>query len=376
MAHAYTPGLRVTALARIERARRLPLKGTVLVERGKTLRAEDVVARTQLPGNVQTVKVASLLGIHQEDLRDYMLKKEGDPIQKDEILATSKSFFGLFKGECRSPIAGTVEGISTVTGQVILREPPVPVEVNAYVDGTVAEVLPEEGVVMLTAGAFIQGIFGIGGETSGLLHAVVDGPDEVVTAAHLKGDLAGKILLGGSHVTHDVLRRAVDAGARALVVGGFSDSDLKAFLGFDLGVAITGQEEKGITLIVTEGFGKMRMAEKTFRLLHDRAGARAAVNGATQIRAGVMRPEIIIPDPTVSPESVAQETGDLSKGLRVGSPVRAIRDPWFGRIGVVTDLPPDLRPLETEASVRVLTVRFDSDAEVTMPRANVEMIEE
>jgi len=42
----------------------------------------------------------------------------------------------------------------------------------------------------------------------------------------------------------------------------------------------------------------------------------------------------------------------------------------------VTGLPPELRTLETEASVRVLTVRFDGGAEVTMPRANVEMIEE
>ncbi len=376
MAHAYTPGLRVTALARIERARRLPLKGTVLVEKGKMLRAEDVVARTQLPGNVQTVKAASLLGIHQEDLREYMLKKEGDAVAKDEVIATSKSFFGLFKSECRSPIAGTVEGVSTVTGQVILREPPIPVEVNAYVDGRVADVLPGEGVVMVTAGAFIQGIFGIGGETSGVLHAIVDGPDEAVGASHIKGDLAGKVLIGGSYVTHEVLRRAVEAGARAIVVGGFSDSDLKAFLGYDLGVAITGQEEKGITLVVTEGFGKMRMAEKTFRLLRDRVGARASVNGATQIRAGVMRPEIIVPDPAIAPESVAAGAEEFAQGLRVGSPVRAIRDPWFGRIGVVTDLPPELRPLETEASVRVLTVRFDGDAEVTMPRANVEMIEE
>jgi hypothetical protein len=376
MAHAYTPGLRVTALARIERVRRLPLKGTVLVQRGAALRAEDVVARTQLPGNVQTVKAASLLGIHQEDLREYMIKKEGDAVAKDEPIATSKSFFGLFKAECRSPIEGTVEAVSTVTGQVILREPPIPVEVNAYVDGRVADVLPDEGVVMVSAGAFLQGIFGIGGETSGVLHAIVDGPNEVVTAAHIKGDVAGKVLIGGSHVTHDVLRRAVEAGARAIVVGGFSDSDLKAFLGYDLGVAITGQEGKGISLVVTEGFGKMPMAEKTFRLLRERVGARASVNGATQIRAGVMRPEIIVPDPTVSPESVPEGAAEFAQGLRVGSPVRAIRDPWFGRIGVVTGLPPELRPLETEASVRVLSVRFDGDAEVTMPRANVEMIEE
>ena len=63
--------------------------------------------------------------------------------------------------------------------------------------------------------------------------------------------------------------------------------------------AITGQEEKGITLVVTEGFGDLAMAERTFELLRGCAGMRASVNGATQIRAGVLRPEIIIPRPGV-----------------------------------------------------------------------------
>ena len=51
----------------------------------------------------------------------------------------------------------------------------------------------------------------------------------------------------------------------------------------------------GITVIVTEGFGDIAMAERTFDMLKDHAGDDASVNGATQIRAGVMRPEIIIP---------------------------------------------------------------------------------
>ena len=37
------------------------------------------------------------------------------------------------------------------------------------------------------------------------------------------------------------------------------------------------------------------MAERTFELLASREGEDAAVNGATQIRAGVMRPEIVVP---------------------------------------------------------------------------------
>ena len=44
-------------------------------------------------------------------------------------------------------MTGTVESISAITGQVILREPPLPVQVRAYVDGTVVQVNEGEGVV-------------------------------------------------------------------------------------------------------------------------------------------------------------------------------------------------------------------------------------
>ena len=81
--------------------------------------------------------------------------------------------FGLMKSHVESPADGTLESVSTVTGQLILREPPIPVEVSAYVRGRVAEVIAGEGVVIEALGAFLQGIFGVGGETFGPI-AVAD----------------------------------------------------------------------------------------------------------------------------------------------------------------------------------------------------------
>ena len=46
MAHAYTPGLRVTGHTVVRRERRLPLKGSVVVMSGQAGDAETVVART------------------------------------------------------------------------------------------------------------------------------------------------------------------------------------------------------------------------------------------------------------------------------------------------------------------------------------------
>lgn len=374
MAHAYTPGLRVADLTVVQKERRLPLPGQVLVNVGDQVHATQVVARTELPGNVESVNVANRLGVPPEDVPHCMLKKEGDSIQKGEVIAQSKSFFGLFKSSCQATVTGTVETVSSVTGQVLLREPPMPVEVRAYVDGVVTEVLPREGVIVETPATFIQGIFGIGGETQGELVMVAESPDEILEADRLTEAVRGRVAVGGSLVTASAIRKAIAVGAKGIIAGGLHDKDLREFLGHDLGVAITGNEDKGITLIVTEGFGTIRMAEGTFALLKRCEGMECSMNGATQIRAGVIRPEVVIPrrDAQVAADMHADEGAG---NMGIGSPIRAIREPYFGRLGRVSDLPAELQRVESETMVRVLEVAFEDGTKAILPRANVELIE-
>ncbi len=374
MGHAYTPGLRVSEFTLLVKERRLPLLGEVLVRAGDAVKHDQVIARTKLPGDVHSVNVAHRLSIEASDLGRYMKKTEGQEVEKGEVIAESKSFFGLFTSTCESPITGTIETLSKVTGQVLLREPPVPVEVLAYVDGVVSEVHEQEGATIETWGTFIQGIFGVGGETSGTLRTVVDGPGDDLTAARIPARAEGELLVGGRRLTMEAIEKAKAAGVRGLICGGFDDRDLKTLLGHDLGVAITGHEDIGVTLVLTEGFGEIAMAQRTFDLLRENQGLRASINGATQIRAGVIRPEIVIPKlDRARPEAMGGEA--LTMGLREGSRVRIIREPNFGELGHVTGLPHELHEMECETKVRVLQVKLDSGKEYMLPRANVEMIE-
>ncbi|MCG9130284.1 hypothetical protein J5I95_01245 [Candidatus Poribacteria bacterium] len=376
MAHAYTPGLKVTEGMIIEKERRLPLEGEVLVQAGTTVKAEDVVAKADLPGNVQLVNVANLLSIPPEESAEYMLKPVGETVSKDEIIATTKGIFGLFKSQARSPIDGTIESVSDVTGQVILREPPVPVEVKAYTDGTVTETVPNEGVTVETYGTYIQGIFGVGGETIGNLTIVAASPSDELSAEQILPEHRDNILVGGSLVTTEAIQKAIQHGVKGIIAGGIDDADLRELLGYELGVAITGSEEIGITIVITEGFGSIAMAEQTFTLLKAREGMKTSINGATQIRAGVVRPEIVIPLLSETTESTPDTVDGASEGvLEVGSSVRIIREPYFGQLGRVTELPVALQNLETEAQVRVLRVELNDGQQTTLPRANVETIE-
>lgn len=372
MAHSYTPGLRVTDDAVLRRERRLPLKGDVLVCAGQPVEAGTVVARTDLPGNVQTVNLAARLSLDPQRVEQALVRPVGSAVRKGEAIAIGKSLFGLIKNSVLSPGEGSIESVSHVTGQLILREPPIPVEVNAYVPGVVVEVLKGEGVVVETRGAFMQGIFGVGGETYGPVAIASGSPDEELTPDRVTAAHRGRVVVGGSRISYETVQKAREVGAAAVVAGGLDDRDLKRLLGRDLGVAITGSEELGITVVLTEGFGRIPMASRTWRLLTEHDGQEASVSGATQIRAGVMRPEIIV---ARRDGGVGRAGNEDVPGLELGSLLRVIRQPYFGRIGKVVALPSDLQKLETEALVRVLVIEFtDGGERAVVPRANVELI--
>lgn len=373
MAHAYTPGLKVMPCTMLRKKRLLPIPGKVLAALDQQVDALDIVAQTELPGKVFSVNVANRLAVGPDEIKNFMLKAEGDAVKKGDIIAENKPLLKWFKTSVEAPVDGTVEAVSLITGQVLLREPPKVLPIKAYVKGKVVEVTPNFGVTVEAEGTFIQGIFGIGGETNGEICVVVASPDEDLQPEAIKETHKGKILIGGKHASLATIKRAIEAGVNAIVVGGIHDRDLRQLLGYDIGVAVTGSEQLGVTVIITEGFGMIPMAEYTFKLLSSRNGEKASVSGATQIRAGVMRPEIIVPG---FPKNVTECKKDQGRGwIEPGDPIRIIREPHFGVIGTVKSLPPELTVIGSESHARVLEVTLDGGEVIVVPRANIEVLE-
>ena len=223
-----------------------------------------------------------------------MLKEEGEEVKRDEVIAIYRAFFGRFTRTCRSPIDGQLETLLK-SGVALIRGMPIPVEARAHIPGRVVELIPGEGAVVETRAALVNGVFGVGGETIGELVLAVGEPDEALTAEAITNAHKGKVVVGGSLVTLDALRKAANVGLTGVLVGGVDQKDLTDFLGREIGVGVTGREEAGPTVIVTEGFGVYPMDGVTFNLLKSHEGKRASINGTTQIRQRMLRPEIIIP---------------------------------------------------------------------------------
>ena len=84
MAHAYTPGLKVSSRIRHRVRRVLPITGDVLVEVGARVNAQDVVARTHMPGDITPINLANKLSMPPSDVPECMLKVKGDRVEVGE----------------------------------------------------------------------------------------------------------------------------------------------------------------------------------------------------------------------------------------------------------------------------------------------------
>ncbi len=358
----------------LHRWRLLPTDGEVLLDVGDRVHADTVVARARGQGAMVTVNVASALDLRPSEVAAAMVRAVGDHVVAGEVIARTHGLWGWLGSLCHAPLAGTIAAVSQHTGQVLIETPAAPLEVRAYLPGIVAEVVPRRGVAVTGWGALVPGVFGVGAECAGELVLAVRRPDAVLTGELVGADHAGQILVAGALVTGDALTRAADAGARGVIAGGVPAADLTDWLGCELTVADTTEVAAPLTLVVLGGFGRLPLDRRVFALLAASEGRQACLSGVTRVRAGAVRPEVIIPL-TSSPAGGAAGA-EVTAALAVGCRVLIVREPWFGRRGRVARLPRDPQALDNEARCLVAEVDLDEGRTVQVPRANVEIMGE
>jgi hypothetical protein len=89
------------------------------------------------------------------------------------------------------------------------------------------------------------------------------------------------------------------------------------------------------------------------------------------VRAGAVRPEVIIPITEAELQEVEERT--VQPGvLYEGAVVRIVRGSLFGRWGTVASIPDRPQEFETGARLPAVEVQLDTGENVTVARANVE----
>ena len=350
----------------ITRTRKLPIKGEVRVRRGDVVARDTVVATAEIPGSFKTVNAASALGVAPARLSRVLGVAVGTTVKEGDILGETRALFGLIHGRLFSPSDGIIDDISTITGQIVIAEPPTPLNVPAYLEGEVVDVIPESGVEIAADAAVVQGIFGIGGETFGVLRYVDNAQD--ADKSILESD-RGRVLVFPGPISHALLKEMTHKGVSGVVAAAASGPALIQWVGRSLNPAATGNENTGLTVVLTEGFGEMEMAAPMRDILHALDGKRVSLSGVTQVRAGVIRPELLGP-PLETDDHIDADNSDVS--VDIGTAIRIVRGRFFGRTGTISAIPPALRRIPSGAMASVFEVTLTDGDTVVVPRANIE----
>ncbi|MGE5579632.1 MAG: hypothetical protein ACM3WU_06235 [Bacillota bacterium] len=266
------------------RVARSPVTGTLALiskSRGLAYVREDVDIGSQ-EGSVE-VPVAKMLGVQPMMIMVYKSAEAnvGETAVKGQVLAR----FG--RKTAASPLYGKIIGISPIKGTITI-EPLFKMQITtAYLKGIVETVTQGESVEISGRARVLNGIWGLGGESCGRLHAV-DG--DLGEAADLP---AGAIVAARGTATRAALQRAVQAGVKGVILGWLGTAAVMEFASLK-NMGVTGDESAPFPLILMQGFLKQDMRDDAFRVLRSSHGALCSIRGVTHIRAGVVRPEILI----------------------------------------------------------------------------------
>ena len=341
------------------------MRGEILVNVGDRVDIDTTVAKAEIKGDFHTVNAASGLGVAPSRVRRALRVEVGETIKQGQLLGETKALLGLIRNRLISPVDGVVEDISPITGQLVVAKPSVPLTLSAHLAGVVVETDGHSMVRIESQASIVQGIFGIGQEAYGRLYAIGAGEEDV---SRIPSDEAGVVLMTTGPLTQRMLTEAMGRRIAGVVAASASGRMLTEVAGA-LNPASTGQERIGMTIILTEGFGRMEMARPCRRLLQALVGQRVSLLGVTQVRAGVIRPELIGP-----PVDTLDLGNADTERFDVGASVRIVRGETFGAHGAITEIPNRPQPIPSGGKALVYHVRLSSGHSVVVPRANVEWI--
>ncbi len=341
----------ISPLTQVQIPRRLPRQGEVLVQLTEFVEPSQVIARAQVPPDFRLVNLSEALGVEPKKIKPYLKVKPGQRVKAGQIVAERG---GLTVRTCRSPIEGTVTAIGR--GRMLIEADPTYYELTALVPGAVAEVWPDQGVVLEAMGAYVQSAWGNQKESFGVLRCLVKAHKQPIRVKTVDNSVSGAIIIGGGPLSADIIAAAEEVKVNGIIVGSIPAS------------LIPRAQAANFTIVATEGVGDVPMSPFAFDLLKSLSGREAAVCGRLNTLWPVERPYVFVPMPGQAPPPPNPEA-QLTPGMRV----RALRMPYLGMSGILEDLPQGLITLETGSRVPGARVKIGEES-VLMPIVNLERV--
>jgi hypothetical protein len=211
------------------------------------------------------VEVAKQLDVEPDKLGPYLKVKPGDEVDRGLWLAS------ILHGDkfkfVESPVRGKVNRIDKHFGIVLIEPLLEELQVKAWLPGVVQDVT-EHGCTVTCNGNMIAGVWGSGGEKAGPL-----------TFSSVE---AGRVIVR-DFADASTIKQARERAAAGIICAGVNLQDVL-------------EPDPPFTIVVLEGFGEQRLPDDIREILTGHEGRLALLDGTTQLRVGVRRPRVILPE--------------------------------------------------------------------------------
>lgn len=340
-------------LTTIRRERLLPEEavGGVEVSEGTLVNLRDVVASGTIPSRYVIVEAAEFFALKQTSDLDELLQVEvGSTVDRGSPLAIRKNKRLL------SPVSGVVAYIGD--GRIIVQETPQEIPLEAGLEGQVISTVQDRGVVIETSGALLQGVWGNNRRAIGVLRLEPEAGLETIEGDQLNVEYRGAIVVTRRPLRETGLLVMEDQGFTGIIAPSMNASLIARAL------------QANGAVMLTEGFGDIRMSNAILNMLNSFAGRQATLDAFLPNRWEARRPEVIINAPRGSARPV-RPNPDLT--LQVGTQVRLTRPPNAGQVGKVINLPKPPYLLDNGLRARCAQVELVTGERVMVPLVNLEV---
>jgi transcription antitermination factor NusG len=343
-------------LTNIKRERVVPVSGDVLVRRMQKVSPTDVIVVAAMTPRFLLIDIGQGLNVPPSKADEYLHRKSGEELVKGDIIAGP---VGVLKRVIRAPQSGQVK----IAGEgKVLFEVESPVfELQAGMEGTVTNIIPERGAIIETRGALVQGIWGNGKITYGIMQQVSNDLLHELVPEQLNIGFRGAIITGGFCRNPEVLETASNIPVKGMILGSLS-SDL-----------IPLAEKTDYPILVVDGFGRKPMNKAAQHILNANKDKNVALNAQAYDPFLGNYPEVIISSQSATTDLPLPPATDT---LKAGKTVIIVNGLLASQVGKIEKIYPQKRVLPSGISTKVAAVNLSGDKTVDMPLTNLEIISE
>lgn len=337
--------LQIGCNQQIYRSFTLPHSGMVLVRIGQEVAAGDPIAEVRMPARFQVFDVVNNFKINPRHIDRYIERLVGEPVKAGDIIAQKS---GIIARIFRAPEDGMVVAIRD--GKITLALGEKVVQVLAAFPGTVVEIMAEQGAVVATQGALLQGVWGNGLNVSGLLSRWGE-----EAGTEKEDGIAGKIVVVDHCASRAQLNRYMAQQPAGMVFGSILPQVLPEL------------ERAEIPAMVLVGFGELPIDPISSQMLKQMQGQTVALNAASPDPLEGTHPELILPGRA----QFSEELFPAEELLKVGRRVRLLGKPYAGSVGTIIELPEQPEMFASGLVMEAVVVQREDGQVIRVPRANI-----